>query len=347
MLPSKGYAAIAANAPLEPFQFECRDHGPTDVLVQILYCGICHSDIDFVKGLWPNSIFPMVPGHEITGRVTKIGVDVTKYNVGDLVAVGAYVDSCRVCQSCLHHEEQYCLGNVSTFNHLDKEGKMPLYGGFSNQIVVDEHFVLKVPTKLSLAGAAPLMCAGITTFSPLRHWKVGKDSKVGIVGLGGLGHLAVKFAAAMGAEVTVLSTSEKKLADAKQLGAAEYGVTSDPATFQRLGNSLDLILNTVSGDLDYNPYLGTLKRDGTFVQLGVPESAMAISPIPLLTERKRVAGSKLGSVNEMQEMLDFCAGHNIVADIETITIDQVNEAFARVLKGDVRYRFVIDMSSLR
>lgn len=346
MLPTKGYAALTANSPLVPYQFERRDPGQNDVLIQILYCGICHSDIHSVDNFFPNSLFPMVPGHEIVGRVTKIGSSVTKFKVGDTVGVGCYIDSCRVCNGCQQGNEHFCPGLIYTYNHVERDGKTRTYGGYSNQMVVDENYLLRVSPTLSLAGAAPLLCAGITTYSPLRHWNVGKGSKVGVLGLGGLGHLGVKFAAAMGAEVTVLSTSEKKRADAIRLGASNYVVTTDPNVFQGIAESLDIILNTVGADVDHNLYISLLKSDGVYVQLGLPESNLDINPFPLIMRRKSVAGSMFGGIMETQEMLDFCAEHNIVSDIEIIPIDKVNEAYKRVLKSDVRYRFVIDMSSL-
>ena len=346
MLPTKGYAAMTNKAPLEPYQFERRDTGPNDVLIEILFCGICHTDIHFTDGAFADSIFPMVPGHEIVGRVTNTGANVTKHKIGDTVGVGCFVESCRTCSPCKQGEENFCEGMIYTYGGVEKDAMTPTYGGYSNQIVVDENYVLQVSSKLSPASTAPLLCAGITMYSPLRHWKVGKGSKVGVIGLGGLGHMGVKIGAAMGAEITIFSRSNKKRADAQQLGASDYADTSDPETFQRLAGSFDLILNTVGADISYDAYVNLLKQDGTFVQIGVLEKQMPITAGLLMRQRRNISGSIIGGIAETQEMLDFCAEHNIGSDIEVIPMDKVNEAYERVIKSDVRYRFVIDMATL-
>lgn len=346
MLLTKAYAAPSVSAPLSPLQIERREPGAKDVLIEILYCGICHSDVSFVAGHFPFASWPMVPGHEIVGRVSRVGGAVTKYRAGDIVGVGCLVDSCRHCAECAAGEEQFCDGMTPTYAGLDSDGKTPTFGGYSSQITVDQDYVLKIPAALSPAAAAPLLCAGITTYSPLRHCKVGKGSRVAVVGLGGLGHIAVKLAVAMGAEVTVLSRSDSKKADAAKLGASDYGATAEPETFTRLANRFDLILNTVSGDIDIDAYLSLLRRDGALFFVGVPESELKMSPYSLLMRRKSVSGSPIGGIRETQEMLDFCGEHGIVADIEMIAIQDVNAAFERILKSDVRYRFVIDMATL-
>jgi uncharacterized zinc-type alcohol dehydrogenase-like protein len=345
MLPTKAYAAQTAGAPLAPFQIERREPKPNDVLIDILYCGVCHTDIHFAHGQFPGGQFPAVPGHEIVGKVTQVGSAVSKHKVGDIVGVGCMVDSCRHCADCEDGEEQFCNTMIGTYASVE-DGK-PTHGGYSTRITVSEDFALKISPKLSPAAAAPLLCAGITLYSPLRHWKVGKGSKVAIIGLGGLGHMGVKLAAAMGAEVTVFSTSEKKRADATRLGAHDFAVSSDPETFTRLAGKFDLILNTVSAVVDYNAYIGTLKRDGTLVLLGIPDGPVSVDAFGLLFRRKSIGASIIGGIRETQEMLDFCAEHGIESDIEMIRMDQVNEAYTRVLKSDVRYRFVIDMASLR
>jgi len=346
MIPVKGYAAPKAKIPLEPFKFERREPGPKDVQIEILYCGVCHSDIHQVRDEWGGSIFPMVPGHEIVGKVTAIGSEVTKFKVGETAGIGCFVDSCRHCPSCLAGLEQYCdVGMVATYNGRDKEGQ-PTYGGYSNQIIVDEQYTLHVSDKLPLAGVAPLLCAGITTYSPLIEWKIGKGHKVGVVGLGGLGHMAVKLAASMGAEVTVLSTSAAKKVDAEKLGAHHFVVTSDEAQVKEIAGSLDFIINTISAQHEYNFYLQMLKLDGTMILVGVPPEAPQVAAFNLIIKRRRIAGSLIGGIKETQEMLDYCAEHNITSDVEVINIDYINEAYERMLKGDVRYRFVIDMASL-
>jgi uncharacterized zinc-type alcohol dehydrogenase-like protein len=348
MLPTKAYAAPAANIPLEPFNFERREVGPHDVLIDIQFCGVCHSDLHQVRDEWGGSIFPMVPGHEIVGRITQVGEHVKNFKVGDLAGVGCMVDSCRTCPSCQEGLEQYCetTGMVSTYNGREIGSGAPTYGGYSNQIVVDEKYTLKVSDKLDLARVAPLLCAGITTYSPLRQWKVGPGHRVAVMGLGGLGHMAVKLAAAMGAEVTVLSTSANKEADAKALGAHKFVVTKDAAQLKAVRNYFDFIINTVSAQLDLATYVNLLRRDGTMILLGVPTEAPHIHAFNLISKRRRIAGSLIGGIAETQEMLDFCAEHNIMSDIEVIAIKDINEAYERMLKGDVKYRFVIDLATL-
>ncbi|MFI5137358.1 MAG: NAD(P)-dependent alcohol dehydrogenase [Sphingobacteriales bacterium] len=346
MIPVKGYAAPKAKTPLTPFKFERREVGPHDIQIEILYCGVCHSDIHQVRDEWGGSIFPMVPGHEIVGKITKVGEQVTKFKVGETAGVGCFVDSCRHCPSCLAGLEQYCdVGMIGTYNALDKEGK-PTYGGYSNQIVVDENYTLHISDKLPLAGVAPLLCAGITTYSPLREWKIGNGHKLGVVGLGGLGHMAVKLGASLGAEVTVLSTSASKKEDAKKLGAHNFVHVSDPEQVKAVAGSLDFIINTISAQHEYNFYLQMLKLDGTMVLLGVPPEAPQVAAFNLIMKRRRLAGSLIGGIAETQEMLDYCAEYGITSDVEVINIDYINEAYERMLKGDVRYRFVIDMASL-
>lgn len=347
MLPTKSYAAQDAKTPLAPFSFERRDPRENDVLIEISHCGVCHSDIHQVRNEWGNSIYPMVPGHEIVGRVKKVGPGVTKFKEGDLVGVGCMVDSCRECENCKHGEEQYCeKGNTGTYNAYERDGKTISQGGYSSQIVVDQDFVLKVSENLPIEGVAPLLCAGITTYSPLRHWKVGKGHKVAVLGLGGLGHMAVKFASSFGAEVTMLSTSASKEKDAKRLGAHHFALTKDRDQVKALSNKFDFIINTVSAPHDYNMYLGMLKLNGVMICVGAPEVPTPVSAFALIMGRRSVAGSLIGGIPETQEMLDYCAEHNIVSDVEVIPIDQVNEAYERMLKGDVRYRFVIDMKTL-
>lgn len=347
MLATKGYAAMAAKDPLQPYSFERRDVGPRDVLITISHCGICHSDIHQARNEWGISLFPMVPGHEIVGTVARVGSEVTAFKVGDRAGVGCFVDSCRTCAACREGLEQYCDGGTLwTYSGQDKAGQIT-QGGYSNQIVVDADYVLRISTALSLAGAAPLLCAGITTYSPLRRWGVGRYHKLAVVGLGGLGHMAVKLAKAMGTEVTVLSTSDAKRPDAKRLGAANFEVTSNPQTFTKLQGYFDYILDTVSAPHDYNAYLNLLKTDGTMILVGAPEAPTPVQAFALIFKRRRLAGSLIGGINETQEMLDFCAQHQIESDIEVIPIQQVNEAYERVLRGDVRYRFVIDMASLK
>jgi uncharacterized zinc-type alcohol dehydrogenase-like protein len=346
MLQVKAYAAAAMAAPLSPLTIERREPGTRDVLVDILYCGICHSDLSFVHGHFPFAHFPMVPGHEIVGRVAQVGSAVTRFQVGDTVGVGCMVDSCRSCPECQSEHEQYCPSMIPTYAGVERDGRTVTQGGYSARITVDEHFVVRIPASLSLAAAAPLLCAGITTYSPLRHWNVGRGSQVAVVGLGGLGHLAVKFASAMGAEVTVLSRTDDKKDAALKLGADDYAATSEANWSQPLLGRFDVILNTVSGNVDWDVHVGLLKRDGALIVLGVPEAPLTLSPYGLLMQRRSVAGSMIGGMRETQEMLDFCGEHGIAADIEMIPIQQVNAAFERIRKSDVRYRFVIGMASL-
>jgi len=350
MSTCKGYAAKNAGAALAPYSFERREPRDHDVVIDINYCGICHSDIHQARNQWSDYqeevIFPMVPGHEIGGIVTAVGSKATKYKVGDKVGVGCFVDSCRTCAACHANLEQYCtVQTVWTYNGRDKEGK-PTYGGYSKGIVVDENYVLRMPRNLPLDACAPLLCAGITLYSPLRHWQAGPGKKIAIVGLGGLGHMGVKLGHALGAEVTVLSQTRKKESDAARLGADHFYATSDPETFTRLGGSFDLILNTVSALTDWNQYLDLLAIDGTMVLVGLPEKDIPIGAFSLTSRRRSLAGSQIGGIRETQEMLDFCGQHGIACDIELIPIQRVNEAYERVLKSDVRYRFVIDMASL-
>lgn len=348
MIPVQGYAAHVNKEALKPFSFERRDPGEHDVLIDIKYCGICHSDIHQVRDEWGGSTFPMVPGHEITGVVSAIGDKVSKYKVGDHVGVGCFVDSCRTCESCMEDLQQYCEKGMSgTYNSKERDGKTPTQGGYSTKIVVNEDYVLRIPKNIALDVAAPLLCAGITLYSPLHNWHAGPGKKVAIIGLGGLGHMGVKIAAAMGADVSVISQSMRKADDAKRLGAHHFYASSDAAMFDKLANHFDLIINTVSSDLDWNAYLKLLKRDGTMVILGIPEHNVPVNAMPLVGGRRRLAGSLIGGLKETQEMLDFCGKHNIGADIETIPMQEVNQAYERVLKSDVRYRFVIDMASMK
>jgi len=347
MTQAKGYAAQSPTTDLAPWTFERREVGPHDVQFEILFCGVCHSDLHQIKNEWFPGIFPMVPGHEIVGRVTQVGSHVKKFKAGDLAGTGCLVDSCRVCDSCKEGLEQYCEnGATGTYNSYEKDGKTPTYGGYSNNIVVHEDFVLHMPETLNLAATAPLLCAGITTYSPLRHWKVGKGHKLAVLGLGGLGHMAVKFGVAFGAEVTVLSTSPKKEEDAKKLGAHKFVVTSDAEQVKAVKGYFDFILDTVSAEHDFGLYLSLLKRDGTHICVGAPSEPNKIPAFSLLMGRKSVGGSGIGGLPETQEMLDFCAEHNIVSDIEMIDIKDIHAAYDRMVKGDVRYRFVIDMATL-
>ncbi|MGW2709875.1 NAD(P)-dependent alcohol dehydrogenase [Streptomyces argyrophyllae] len=340
------YAAPAAKAPLERTTIERRAVGEHDVLIDIKFAGICHSDIHQAREGWGEAIFPMVPGHEIAGVVAEVGPGVVKFQVGDRVGVGCMVDSCRECENCLRGEEQYCLnGIVGTYNAVGKDGE-PTYGGYSEKIVVDENYVLRIPDGLSLDVAAPLLCAGITTYSPLSHWNAGPGKKVAIVGLGGLGHMAVKIAHAMGAEVTVLSQSLRKKDDGLKLGADHYHATSDPKTFEELAGTFDLIVSTVSAPMDFGALLSLLKTDGALVNVGAPEEPIALNLFSVIGGRKTLAGSMIGGIRETQEMLDFCAEHGIGAEIELISAAEVNEAYERVLASDVRYRFVIDTATI-
>ena len=347
MTLAKAYAVSSPTAALAPFQVERRAVGAHDVQIEIAYCGICHSDIHQVRDEWGGAKYPMVPGHEIVGRVTAVGAHVKKFQVGDLAGVGCMVDSCRTCPSCQRQLEQFCdKGSAFTYNGTEMDRKTPTYGGYSSSVVVDEAFTLKVSPKLDLAAVAPLLCAVITTFSPLRRFHTKAGDKVGVVGLGGLGHMAVKLAAAMGAEVTMLSTSSSKEADARKLGAQHFGLTSDPATFKALAGQFDLIIDTISAPHDYNKYLGLLRLEGAMVLLGVPPEPAPVAAGSLIFGHKVLTGSLIGGIAETQEMLDFCAEHNIVSEIELIPVQQVNEAYDRMMKNDVRYRFVLDMKTL-
>ncbi len=343
------YAATSATEPLTMTTITRRDVGAHDVRFDIHFAGICHSDIHTVRAEWGQPRYPVVPGHEIAGVVTEVGSAVTKYKVGDRVGVGCFVDSCRECDNCKAGLQQHCTGRggmTGTYNAVDRDGQ-PTQGGYSGSIVVDENYVLRIPDALGLDAAAPLLCAGITTYSPLRHWNVGPGSRLGVVGLGGLGHMAVKLGAAMGAEVTVLSQSLKKMEDGLRLGATHYYATSDPDTFKKLRNSFDIILNTVSADLNLGRFLGTLNLDGVFVELGLPENPLVVPSFALLGMRRSISGSAIGGIPETQEMLDFCAEHGVAPEIEVIEPDYINEAYDRVVASDVRYRFVIDTESLR
>ncbi|MFJ5990849.1 NAD(P)-dependent alcohol dehydrogenase [Lentzea sp. NPDC092896] len=340
------YAAPAPKAPLERTTIERRAVGAHDVLIDIKFAGICHSDIHQVNEGWGQGIFPMVPGHEIAGVVVEVGSEVTRHAVGDRVGVGCMVDSCRECEFCLRGLEQYCAnGNTMTYNGVDRRGDVT-YGGYSQQIVVDENYVVRIPDALPLDVAAPLLCAGITLYSPLKHWGVAPGKKVAVVGLGGLGHMGVKIAAALGAEVTVLSQSLRKKDDGLKLGAHDYRATSDPATFTELAGKFDVIVSTVSAPLDFTAYLGLLKTDGALVNVGAPEEPISINLFGLLGGRKTLAGSMIGGIAETQEMLDFCAEHGLGSEIELINADQINTAYDRVLSSDVRYRFVIDTATI-
>ena len=347
MSATRAYAAQSKTSPLTPFSFDRRDPGAKDIAIDIKFCGICHSDVHQVRDEWGGSLYPMVPGHEIVGHVTSVGKDVTKFKAGDTVGVGCMVDSCRTCTNCKDGEEQFCLeGMTATYNSRERNGNTLAQGGYSQQIVVDEDFVLKITSKAELAAIAPLLCAGITTYSPLKRWKAGPGKKVGIVGLGGLGHMGVKIAVAMGADVTVFTTSASKIDDAKKLGAHHVILSKEATQMEGAANAFDFILDTVSADHDINAYLNLLKRDGTLTQVGLPSNPVAISLFPLVMKRINFSGSLIGGIKETQEMLDFCAKHNIVSEIELIRAAQINDAYERLLKSDVKYRFVIDTATL-
>lgn len=347
MRHTKAYAAHNATSPLAPFTFQYRDPGANEIEIQILFCGICHTDIHQARNEWHGTTYPCVPGHEIVGRVTKAGSGVKKFKEGDLAAVGCMVDSCRDCESCKAGEEQFCeAGATFTYNSADKKHSVTTYGGYAEAIVLDENYALRVPKSLALAATAPLLCAGITTYSPLRRWKVGKGQKVGVVGLGGLGHMGVKLANAFGANVVLFTTSPGKTADAIRLGAKEVVISKNGDEMKKHLNSFDFILDTVSAPHDINAYLELLKRDGTLTQVGAPAEPLPVNVFNLILKRRQFAGSLIGGIRETQEMLDFCADHGIVSDIELIPIQKVNEAYERMLKSDVKYRFVIDMKSL-
>lgn len=343
----RSYAAMDANRPLTPLTIERRELKDEDVAITILYCGICHSDIHAVNNDWGNSLYPLVPGHEITGIVSAVGNEVTKFKVGDRVGVGCFVDSCTTCKERDHDLEQYMPGLVLTYNSMESGSLLPTYGGYSESIVVKEGYVLNIPDALPLDSSAPLLCAGITTYSPLRHWGAGKGKNVAIVGMGGLGHIGVKIAHAMGAHVTVLSRTLSKMEDGLRLGADEYYATNDAATFEKLASRFDLIISTVSEPLDWNLYLSLLRIDGALVLVGVPTQQIPVSAFSIVPQRKTLAGSMIGSIKETQEMLNFCATHGVVSEIETVGVSEINDAYKRVLKSDVRYRFVIDMNSLK
>jgi len=343
----KAYAAQKADKPLEPFQLDRREPGADDVEIKILYCGVCHSDIHTARNEWGGTMYPVVPGHEIVGKVTRVGDQVSRFKVGDTVGVGCFVDSCGHCSNCEEDNEQYCEnGHSQTYNSLLQDKKTITYGGYSSHIVVTQKFVLNVSDKLPLEKVAPLLCAGITTYSPLKHWGVKAGDKVAVVGLGGLGHMGVKIAASMGAEVTVLSRSKSKEKDAAELGAHHFELTTEPETMKRLANSFNFIIDTVSAEHDYNEYLALLRTNGVMVLLGVPPKPSDVAAFQLIGGRRSLVGSLVGGIKETQEMLDYCAEHNITSDVEVIGMDQINEAYERTLAGDVHYRFVVDMASL-
>jgi alcohol dehydrogenase (NADP+) len=347
MKETKAYAAASATAPLAPFSFQRRDPGPEEIEIQIQYCGICHTDVHQARNEWNGTTYPCVPGHEIVGRVTRAGARVKKFKEGDRAAVGCMVDSCRECEPCKAGEEQLCeSGPVFTYNSPDAKHGGTTYGGYSEAIVMDEAFALRLPKSLDLAASAPLLCAGITTYSPLRRWKVGKGQKVGVVGLGGLGHMGVKIANALGANVVLFTTSPGKANDAVRLGAKEVVISKNEAEMKKQANSFDFILDTVAAPHDVNTYLELLKRDATLTLVGAPAQPLPVNVFNLILKRRQFAGSLIGGIRETQEMLDFCADHNIVSDIELIPIQKVNEAYERLVKSNVKYRFVIDMKSL-
>jgi uncharacterized zinc-type alcohol dehydrogenase-like protein len=344
----KAFGNHAADKPLEALAIGRRSAMSHDVEIEILYCGVCHSDLHQARNDWRGTTYPCVPGHEIVGKVTSVGTHVTKFKVGDLAAIGCMVDSCRECEQCKNDLEQFCDASPTyTYNSPDKHLGGQTFGGYSENIIVDEHFVLRVPNNLDLAATAPLLCAGITTYSPLKHWKVGPGSRVGVVGIGGLGHMAVKLAKAMGAYVVAFTTSASKTEEAKRLGADEAVVSTDKEAMKKYGKSLHVVLDTVAAVHDVNMYLGLLKLDGALVLVGLPDSALPVQPFNIVSNRRIFTGSSIGGIAETQEMLDFCSKHNIVADIELIDIQHINEAYERMLQGDVRYRFVIDMASLK
>jgi len=347
MTKIKAWGAASAGAPLAPMTIERREPGAHDVELEVLFCGVCHSDIHQARDEWSGGLFPMVPGHEVVGRVVRVGAGVTKFKPGDLAGVGCMVDSCRSCDPCHDGQEQFCeKGNAPTYNGTEMDRKTPTYGGYSTSLVVDERYALRVPAGLDLAGVAPLLCAGITTYSPLRRWGCKAGDRVGVVGLGGLGHMAVKLAASMGARVTVFSTSGSKEADARRLGADDFVVTSGAKALGKLAGKLDLIVDTVSAPHDYDAFLKLLRPRGVMAIVGAPASSLSVHPFSLILGNKSLAGSLIGGIAETQEMLDHCARHGIVSDIELIPVQKINDAYERVLKSDVRYRFVIDIASL-
>lgn len=347
MIQSKGYAAFHPTSPLSDFQFQRRDVGAHDVLIDIQYSGVCHSDLHQVRNEWKGTIYPIVPGHEIVGKVTAVGSAVTKFKVGDLAGIGCFVDSCRTCKSCQAGLEQYCeVGSLGTYNAIPKGETLPTYGGYANNIVVDEQYTLRISDKLDLKRVAPLLCAGITTYSPLRHWQVGKGHKVAVLGLGGLGHMAVKFAVSFGAEVTMLSTSPSKRADAQNLGAHHFELTTNEADMRKLAGTFDFIIDTVSATHDVNAFVQLLTLDGAMILLGAPPTPAQVAAFSLIAKRRKLSGSLIGGIKETQEMLDYCAENNIMSDVEVIPMNQINEAYERMLISDVKYRFVIDMATL-
>ena len=345
-IATRGYAALEVKGSMVPFAFERRVLRDNDISLDISYAGICHSDIHTVSGEWGSVLTPVVPGHEIVGTVTAVGSGVTKFQIGDLVGVGVYVDSCRNCENCNAGLENYCVnGMTGTYNGYERDGVTPAQGGYSNRFVIDEKYAVHVPSNLKLEGVAPLMCAGITLYSPLKHWNAGPGKKVGVIGLGGLGHMGVKFAAALGAEVTVFSHSESKRADAMAMGAHHFVLTTTQDAFKGLTSSFDLILNTVSAEIDLHPYLRSLKLDGTLVVIGLPGKPYALDASVLLPARRSISGSMIGGMPELQEMLDFCGKHDITSDVEVISAEYINTAYQRTIASDVKYRFVIDAST--
>lgn len=347
MIKTKAFAAQDAQSTMGPWNLERRAVGPKDIQIDILYCGVCHSDLHQVRNEWGGSIYPMVPGHEIIGRISKTGSEVQKFKVGEIAGVGCLVDSCRTCENCREGLEQYCLnGNSPTYNGLEQDKKTPTYGGYSKIIVTNEDFVLRVSDKLSIQQVAPLLCAGITTYSPLRHWNVGKGHRLAVLGLGGLGHMAVKFGVSFGAEVTMLSSSASKKEDARKLGAHKFVLTKDPDQLKEVRGYFDFIIDTVSAPHDYNQFLGLLKTNGILICVGAPPTPAQIHAFSLIGGRKSIAGSLIGGIPETQEMLDYCAEQQIVSDVEMINIQDIHSAYDRMLKGDVKYRFVIDLATL-
>ncbi|MGI9138728.1 MAG: NAD(P)-dependent alcohol dehydrogenase [Sediminibacterium sp.] len=348
MIPVNSYAAMDSNTPLVPYKFERRAVGPDDVEINILFCGVCHSDLHQAKNEWGGSNYPMVPGHEIVGKVTAIGNKVTKFNIGDIAGVGVMVDSCKTCKTCSNNLEQYCVeGFVGTYNNKERNSNNITMGGYSTKIVVDKYYTFKISPSLPLAAVAPLLCAGITTYSPLVYAGVKNGMKVAVIGLGGLGHMGVKFAVSFGAEVTVISTTPSKEADAKKLGATNFIVSTDKDAMSNYNSYFDVILDAISANHDYTQYLNLLGIDGKLMVVGLPIESPKVQPFSLVTNRRSVIGSCIGGMKETQEMLDYCAKHNIVSEIEVIPMQKINEAYERMLKGDVKYRFVIDLASLR
>jgi alcohol dehydrogenase (NADP+) len=348
MIPTKAYAAYNQNDPLAPFDFDRREPRDQDVDIEILYCGVCHSDIHQARNEWQGSIYPMVPGHEIVGRVLRAGPGVKKFREGDLAAVGVMVDSCRVCKNCVRDLEQYCVeGMTGTYNGLERDGKTMAQGGYSSRIVTDQKYVFRISDRLDLKAVAPLLCAGITTYSPLRYAGVGKGTRVGIIGLGGLGHMGIKFAASFGAEVSLISSHKSKEKDAKSLGAKQFIASNNAEEMKEFDSYFDVILNTVSANHDYEKYLDLLGLNGRMIIVGLPSEEPRLKPFALLKNRRSITGSMIGGIQETQEMLDYCASNQIVSEVEMIPIQKINEAYERMIRGDVRFRFVIDISSLR